>query len=93
MRVEEALQAIDGLEPVLSVEIDGDARAYPLRIMLFHEIVNDVVGGVPVLVTYCPLCNSGVVFDRRFGVEVVSARRFDPLYSGSSLRCGRPWSA
>ncbi len=52
-------------EPVLSVEIDGDARAYPLRILLYHEIVNDTVGGVPVLVSYCPLCNSGVVFDRR----------------------------
>ncbi len=38
-------------EPVLSVEIDGDARAYPLRILLYHEIVNDTVGGVPVLVS------------------------------------------
>jgi hypothetical protein len=52
-------------EPVMSIEIDGDARAYPLRILMWHEIVNDRVGGVPVAVTYCPLCNSGVVFDRR----------------------------
>ncbi len=51
-------------EPVLSVEIEGDARAYPLRVLIWHEIVNDVVGGQPVAVTYCPLCNSGVVFDR-----------------------------
>ncbi len=51
-------------EPVLSVEIAGDARAYPLRVLIWHEIVNDVVGGQPVAVTYCPLCNSGVVFDR-----------------------------
>lgn len=55
------------LEPVLSLIINGDARAYPLRMLLWHEIVNDVVGGVPVLVSYCPLCNSGVVFDRRLG--------------------------
>ncbi|MDJ0951582.1 MAG: DUF3179 domain-containing protein [Alphaproteobacteria bacterium] len=52
-------------EPVLSIDIDGDRRAYPLRMMLWHEIVNDTVGGVPVLVTFCPLCNSGSVFDRR----------------------------
>ena len=52
-------------EPVMAIEIDGDARAYPLRILTWHEIVNDTVGGKPVAVTYCPLCNSGVVFDRR----------------------------
>ena len=51
-------------EPVISLEIDGDARAYPLQILIWHEIVNDVVGGKPVAVTYCPLCNSGIVFDR-----------------------------
>ncbi|MEM8878046.1 MAG: DUF3179 domain-containing protein [Pseudomonadota bacterium] len=53
------------VEPVISLAIDGDARAYPLGILIWHEIVNDVVGGVPVAVTYCPLCNSSVVFDRR----------------------------
>ena len=52
-------------EPVIVFELDGDARAYPLQIMTWHEIVNDVVGGVPVAVTFCPLCNSAVVFDSR----------------------------
>jgi len=52
------------MEPVISIEINGDIRAYPLRILLWHEIVNDVVGGVPVLISYCPLCNSSVVFSR-----------------------------
>jgi hypothetical protein len=51
-------------EPVMSVAIAGDARAYPLRVLMWHEIVNDTVGGVPVAVTYCPLCNSGIVFAR-----------------------------
>jgi hypothetical protein len=51
-------------EPVLAVEIDGDARAYPLQIMVWHEIVNDEIGGVPVAVTYCPLCNTGIAFER-----------------------------
>jgi hypothetical protein len=52
-------------EPVLSLQIAGDSRAYPLQILIWHEIVNDVVGGAPVAVTYCPLCNTGIVFDRR----------------------------
>lgn len=57
-------------EPVMTVEINGDARAYPIRYLMWHEIVNDTVGGTPVSVTYCPLCNSGIIFDRRIdGVE------------------------
>ena len=63
----EAGEWLQEQEPVLALEIDGDARAYPLQILLFHEIVNDVVGDRPVAVTYCPLCNSAVVFDRRVG--------------------------
>jgi hypothetical protein len=56
---------------VIGLEIMGDARAYPLRILIWHEIVNDVVGGMPVTVTYCPLCNSAVVFDRRVPPHVL----------------------
>lgn len=52
-------------EPVVGLVIAGDARAYPLRILTWHEIVNDEIGGRPVAVTYCPLCNTSVVFDRR----------------------------
>ncbi len=55
------------MEPVISVIINGDARAYPLHILLWHEIVNETISGVPGLVPYCPLCNSGVAFDRRLG--------------------------
>lgn len=58
-------------EPVMSVEINGDARAYPLRIMMWHEIVNDTVGDLPVAVTYCPLCNASIVFDRTIDGEAV----------------------
>jgi hypothetical protein len=54
-------------DPVITVGIGEDVRAYPLRIMIWHEIVNDVVGDRPVTITYCPLCNSAVVFDRRVG--------------------------
>ncbi len=57
-------------EPVVVVEIGGDARAYPVQVLIWHEIVNDVVGGVPVSVTYCPLCNSAATYERRVrGVE------------------------
>ena len=52
-------------EPVIAVEINGEAKAFPLSILTYHEIVNDSIGGVPVTVTYCPLCNAAIVFDRR----------------------------
>lgn len=50
-------------EPVITFEHDGDARAYPLQVLMWHEIANDVVGGHPFAVTYCPLCNAAIVFD------------------------------
>jgi hypothetical protein len=56
---------LDDDEPVLSLTVGAETRAYPLQVMTWHEIVNDTVGGVPVAVTYCPLCNSGVAFERR----------------------------
>ena len=55
---------LPGVEPVISVAVDGEARAYPLRILVWHEIVNDDINGVPLSVTYCPLCNTGIVFKR-----------------------------
>jgi hypothetical protein len=57
-------------EPVIALQIDGEARAYPLQILTWHEIVNDVVADVPVAVTFCPLCNSAITFDRRLDGEV-----------------------
>jgi hypothetical protein len=51
-------------EAVIALEINGDARAYPVRALVWHEIVNDTVGGVPVSITYCPLCNSAVTYER-----------------------------
>lgn len=51
-------------EPVIAVTVGNDARAYPLQILTWHEIVNDVVGGVPISVTFCPLCNTAYAFVR-----------------------------
>ena len=63
--IAEADSWLEAQEPVILFENAGDARAYPLQILTWHEIVNDEVGGLPVSVTFCPLCNSGIVFDRR----------------------------
>ena len=60
-------------EPVITLEIEGAApRAYPIRYLTWHEIVNDEVAGIPVAVTFCPLCNSGITFDRRVDDRVLS---------------------
>ena len=60
-------------EPVMSVHLPGQqARAYPLRYLTWHEIVNDVIGGHPVLVTFCPLCNTRMVFDPRVNGQALS---------------------
>ena len=58
------IENLDDLEPVIGLELGGEARAYPLQVLMWHEIVNDTVGGRPVTVTYCPLCNAALVFDR-----------------------------
>ncbi|HEX4186129.1 MAG TPA: DUF3179 domain-containing protein [Stellaceae bacterium] len=65
-------------DPVFGVEINGDARAYPLRIANWHEMVNDVVGGVPVSLAYCTLCGSGILFNGR------ASGRAEPFTFGSS---------
>ena len=56
-------------EPVISVEINGRAKAYPLNMLTFHEMANDTLSGEPILPTYCPLCNSGIVYNRRLNYE------------------------
>ena len=60
-------------EAVITVELEGSIpRAYPIRYLTWHEIVNDEIDGVPVAVTFCPLCNSGITFDRRVAGRVLS---------------------
>ncbi|MGH2650726.1 MAG: DUF3179 domain-containing protein [Actinomycetota bacterium] len=54
-------------EPVVALDLGGSHRAYPVQILTYHEIVNDVVSGRPVALTFCPLCNSAVGFSRRVG--------------------------
>ncbi|HXG35381.1 MAG TPA: DUF3179 domain-containing protein [Dehalococcoidia bacterium] len=67
----EADKFLDPLEPVAAVEVNGEAKAYPLQILVWHEIVNDVINGEPITVTFCPLCNTTIAFFRSFGGQVL----------------------
>ncbi len=69
--IEEAAETITAPEPVVVLEIEGEAKGYPLAILIWHEIVNDEVGGQPVTITYCPLCNTAIAFDRRLDGQVL----------------------
>lgn len=69
-----------GDEPVVAIEVGGEHRAYPVQIMIWHEIVNDEIAGMPVSVTYCPLCNSALAFDRRLGDRLLTFGTSGKLY-------------
>ena len=58
-------------EPVIVLRVAREARAYPLQILMFHEIVNDEIAGRPVAVTFCPLCNASIVFEREVGGRIL----------------------
>jgi len=70
---------------VVGVAIDGEAVAYPVAILEWHEIVNDTIGGVPILVSYCPLCGTAMVFGRRDGEKVRSFGVSGLLYRSDLL--------
>ena len=59
------ITTLSDTEPVITMVVGADARAYPLQVLMWHEIVNDTVGGMPLVITYCPLCNTAIVFKRR----------------------------
>ncbi len=69
--IEEASAWLSDRSPVIALEIEGEARAYPLAILMWHEIANDEIAGRPVAVTFCPLCNSSITFDRRVNDDVL----------------------
>lgn len=69
--IDEAESWIADKEPVIAVEYKGAVRAYPLQVLIWHEIVNDRINGDPILVTFCPLCYSALVFDRSIDGETL----------------------
>ena len=69
--VEEAAAWLNTRSPVIAVEIEDEARAYPLAILIWHEIANDEIAGLPIAVTFCPLCNSSITFEREVNGDVL----------------------
>jgi hypothetical protein len=87
-----AVDAGDWMEPgdlVLGFVAGGQAYAYPFKILNYHEIVNDVLDGVPVLISYCPLCRSAIVYDRRLGDRVLSFGNTSALYESDLVMVDR----
>ena len=82
-------QFVSDSDVVIGLEINGDARAYPLFILVWHEIVNDKVGDVPVAVTYCPLCYTNQVFERIINGEEVEFGTSGKLYNSNLLMYDR----
>lgn len=76
-------------EPVLALEVGDEARAYPVQVLIWHEIVNDTVDGVPVTVTYCPLCNSAIAYDRRLGDRVLEFGTSGMLFNSALVMYDR----
>ena len=76
---------LDGGAPVLGLELNGEARAYPVAIMNWHEIVNDQIGGRPVSVTFCPLCGSGIAFVAEAGGRALEFGVSGLLYNSDML--------
>jgi hypothetical protein len=85
----DAITWLEPDEPVLSLTVEDETRAYPLRVMTWHEIVNDTVAGIPVAVTYCPLCNSGVAFLRELDGRVLSFGTSGMLYADNLVMYDR----
>ncbi len=82
---EEAATWLGREEPVIALTVGGESRAYPLQILTWHEIANDTLGGVPIAVTFCPLCNSALAFDRRVPLSERARREVLELNPGATL--------
>ena len=83
------VENIGDQEPVITVTLNGEIRAYPVRILIWHEIANDTLGGVPIAVTFCPLCNSALVFDRRVDGRVLDFGTTGKLRNSDLVMCDR----
>jgi len=73
----------------LSVSFNGEDRFYPYQILVWHEIINDVIRDVPILVTFCPLCGSGLVFDRRVNDQILEFGVSGKLHNSDLLMYDR----
>ncbi len=86
----EAAAWLEAVEPVVLLALNGEVRAYPLQILIWHELVNDTVGGVPVGVTFCPLCNTATAFERTVAGQVLDFGTTGRLRYSNMLMYDRP---
>lgn len=86
---EEANEILQDSDLVVGLDVNGEVRAYPLQILVWHEIVNDNVGGMPVAVTYCPLCFTSQVFSRTISGTVVEFGTSGKLYNSNLVMYDR----
>lgn len=87
--VNQADQWIEDNELILALEHNNVTRAYPLQILVFHEIVNDNLNGDPIAVTYCPLCGSGIAYERKLDGEPVEFGTSGKLYNSNLVMYDR----
>ena len=87
--VEEADKWIEDNELVLAMIYKGEKRVYPLQILVWHEIVNDFIANDPILITYCPLCGSGIAYERTLGGDAVEFGTSGKLYNSNLVMYDR----
>jgi hypothetical protein len=89
IEISEADEWLEKNEPVIIVELGGVAKAYPMQVLMWHEIVNDTINDVPITVTYCPLCNSAFTFKRQVNGQLLDFGTTGYLYNGALLMYDR----
>ena len=87
--VHDADNFLGNSDKIVGININGDTRAYPLQILVWHEIVNDNVGGVPIAVTYCPLCFTNQVFNRIVNQTILDFGTSGKLYNSNLVMYDR----
>jgi hypothetical protein len=85
----EADRWIEDNELVLAIIYKGEKRVYPFQILVWHEIVNDTIAGDPLLITYCPLCGSGIAYRRSFNGAAVEFGTTGKLYNSNLVMYDR----
>jgi hypothetical protein len=87
--IQSASRWLSDREPVAVVAINSDVRAYPIQIMMYHDVANDVVGGVPVVMTFCILCGSAMAYDRRVDGDTLDFRYAGALHNSNLVMYDR----
>lgn len=76
-------------DKVIGLKINNDVKAYPIKIMTWHEVVNDVIGGKPVVISYCPLCHSAYIFSREIKGKTLTFAVSGLLYNSNVVMYDR----